>query len=186
MITLDDVKKLIQPWINRTKLMIGHATLRLIDDSGELRVIQAEALQGELLRLQMIQHFGFYSRPPLDADIIFNALGGSRNQAVAVAVDHRQHRPRDLADGESIMKDAFGKFLHFKDDGTAHFKAPRLVIDVDELVILAGQRYRLDVNGFAEELRAEGDSYRRETWQIGAIVLPPVANDIEPPRTEAP
>ncbi|MFN3883277.1 MAG: phage baseplate assembly protein [Rhodocyclaceae bacterium] len=183
-------ERMIKPTADRVKLAIGRAVLRAINDAGGLQRVQIEALQGELFWADRVQEYGFYGHPPAGADVGFGAVASDRTKALVFGIDHRPSRPKNLNPGEVMVKDILGKFIHFKDDGTMHIKAPKIVIEGGESVevravdtkIYASHRHRLDVGGYAFDTVAEGGgSFQMVNWTIGAVIST-VNNPISPPE----
>ncbi|WP_341893891.1 phage baseplate assembly protein V [Ferrovibrio terrae] len=119
----------MRPTVNRVKLAIGRAVLRLVSDAGVLQRLQIEGLKDELFWADRIQNYGFYSNPPPGADVAVVFQGGDRGAGVAVGVDHRDYRPKNLKTGEAMMADMFGKFIYMQDDGTIVIKATKIRLE---------------------------------------------------------
>lgn len=72
--------------------------------------------------VRYIQHFGFASLPPQNADVAVFHLKGDRSNAIALGSNHQQHRPpTGMQTGDSALYDVR--------DAYAWFGAEGLVID---------------------------------------------------------
>lgn len=61
--------------------------------------------------------YGFTSEPHVGAEAIGLALGGDRDQTLAVVVTDRRYRPTDLKDGEVCVFDDLGRKIYLSRDG---------------------------------------------------------------------
>ncbi|SMF77466.1 phage baseplate assembly protein V [Tistlia consotensis] len=128
---LRPIAQAIAPLHRRVMLMIGRAVLRLVDDAGGLQRVQASLLAGETRSsVERFQQYGFTAHPLDGADALLLFIGGNRDHPVAVAVDDRRHRKRDLQPGEVAVYTDEGDFLLFKRGRLAELKVgSKLVID---------------------------------------------------------
>ena len=94
----------LKPLMNRVKLVVGKAIVRLIDDEMRMQTMQVEALRGEVLEgLERYQQYGFSSHPHQGSEALILALNGMRQHSVIVAVDDRRHRIKMLEEGEVAL-----------------------------------------------------------------------------------
>jgi phage gp45-like len=174
----------------RLATLIGRCILRAIaDESGGFRKLQVQILADTVRDdVEQFEPYGLSAHPHMgDAPQgIYAELGGAAGHPVVLVVHCAAARPRDLTPGEVKLYDRLGKHVHLRDDGTLHIKAPRIVLDADELVELAALRRRVDVGGYADELRVAGSAWQIETWQTGAVVTVAGTHAPIPPQTEAP
>ena len=98
------VRTLLGQLERRVLLMIGRAVLTVIDDSTRMQSLQLRGLSTETLdTVERFQNYGFTSHPHPGAEALLVSLGGMRQHPVAVAVDDRRHRVKDLARGEVCL-----------------------------------------------------------------------------------
>lgn len=74
------------------------------DDSGPLQTFQIEGFIGEIRDdVPRIGEWGLASRPPADAQAVVLSLGGDRGRMVAIGVEDRETRRKNLAEGETFL-----------------------------------------------------------------------------------
>ena len=100
---------------NRVALMIGRAVVNLVDDSTKMQLLQLSILAGETRdRIERFQNYGFTSHPQTDAEAVIVCIGGTRDRAIAIAVDDRRYRLKNLAAGEVALYSDEGDYVKFK------------------------------------------------------------------------
>lgn len=124
MITMDDLKRLLNPLKRKLYLLLGRAILTIMDNSGEAQVVQITMLKNETITdIERPQDFGFDSVPPVEAsDGIAAFINGNRDHGVVLRMQCRTLRPTDLVEGESAIysnNDATDTHrIHLKADGS--------------------------------------------------------------------
>ena len=94
----------LAPMERRLSMLAARAVVRLVNDRAARQRLQLEILADELQDdVERAQDYGFTSHPLPGCDAFLLCGGGVREQAVAVAVDDRRHRPTDLAPGEVAL-----------------------------------------------------------------------------------
>ena len=89
-------------------MMAARSVVKLVDDTKGRQTLQAEILDGELRDgVERVQEYGFTSHPFADADAIILSLSGTREKAIAIAVDDRRYRLK-LQEGEVALFDDLG------------------------------------------------------------------------------
>jgi phage baseplate assembly protein V len=117
------IDKLLAPLKRGLQQMLRVSTLIKVDDTASIQMVQIETLSGEIIEVPRIQNFGHSSVPLKGAKGVVAAIGGKTNGYVCVAMDDVNTRVTGLKDGESISYDAFGQYMHFKEDGRIEQKA---------------------------------------------------------------
>jgi len=88
---------------------VSFVKLVTIDDSADLQVVRLEGLIGELRDgVPRLAEFGFASSPPEGSQGVAVAVGGSRENLVVVATEHRGSRRRNLPTGAAALYAAAG------------------------------------------------------------------------------
>lgn len=114
------------------------------DDSGPLQTFQIEGFIGEIRDdVPRIGEWGLASRPPADAQAVVLSLGGDRGRMVAIGVEDRETRRKNLAEGET--------FLY----GAANADT-RIGIDQSGDVIATGQAAKMASTAGALQLESVG------------------------------
>lgn len=102
----------------RISAMVGRAVLSAIDDAKMLQAVQVTLLADEVADgVERFQNYGFTAHPHADAEAIVLAIGGTRSHLVAIAVDDRRYRLKNLAAGEVGMYDDQGQTIILKRGG---------------------------------------------------------------------
>jgi phage baseplate assembly protein V len=190
---IDQLRRLLQPLQNRVAVMIGRCILRAVNDATAVQLVQLGVRADELRdRVEHFQPYGITAHPLPGAAGVVLYLGGMSNHPVAVSIDDPRYRPTGLLPGEVKLYDHLGKFIYFEADGTLRLKAPKIVIEADELAevrsgdtlkLYAAKRRRTEVYGYAEELEhTAGVNYTSRSWHTGAIVTAEADQPIEQPE----
>jgi len=76
----------------------------LVSSAGPVQLFHGEALAGEQLQEnELMQHYGFTSRPPPGFMFVCLPVGGKTAHGIAVATEHAGYRLRGLATGEMAI-----------------------------------------------------------------------------------
>jgi len=104
--------KFFEPWKRRIMLMIGRAIIHAATDQKGRMVLKLTALQAETLDgVELMQDYGFASRPLAGAEAVIASVMGERAGSVCVATEDKRYRPQDLKAGESILFDDQGQMV---------------------------------------------------------------------------
>ena len=91
------------------RLMNTRGELIEIDDSGKIQLVRVHGHYGEqIAKAHRVQSFGMSAVPPKGAHGLIQAVGGRRDQAVLVGLEHPDHRPVNTGAGETIIYNAHG------------------------------------------------------------------------------
>jgi len=120
------LRLLLAPIASRVRLIVSRGLLRLLDDEAKVQLAQVSALRGELLGgVPRMGHFGLTSRPPAGTEVVLVCPGGSRDQAVVIADEHRASRPAGELEVGDVMVYAVGSArVHVRADGSVAITAP--------------------------------------------------------------
>lgn len=131
----------IEPIKNRLMLMVSRGVSNSVDDGSGIQTMQLTGLAGETKRkVPSIQHYGFSSHPPPGADLVMLSVNGNRENAVVVGTEHRDFRFTALAEGDAIIYNKNGKFIHLiGDDVDALLSKLSIRNDQHELVAVLSE-----------------------------------------------
>jgi phage baseplate assembly protein V len=119
MTPLDGLNRLLAPLRTRIANMVARAVVQMVNDEGQLQVLQLGVLDGETRdEVERFQNYGLTSVPLNGAEAVVLFVGGRRDHGLAVAVDDRRHRPIDLKPGEVCLYSKHGQRITLKDDGS--------------------------------------------------------------------
>ena len=114
----------LAPLKRRVLLMVARAVLELQDESNGKLLAQAKLLDAELRsRLEVLQNYGFASRPLAGAELAVMFVGGNRHHGLIIASDDKRYRLRGMANGEVALYTDEGDVVHLKRGGEIHVKA---------------------------------------------------------------
>jgi phage gp45-like len=90
-----------------------------VNDSGPVQTVQAQ-LDALSVRdnVPLLYHYGFFSAPPIGADLHVAFLDGDRSKAVVIATNHQSYRMKGVAPGDAGLY-AQGALIHLTGAGIA-------------------------------------------------------------------
>ncbi|WP_303674774.1 phage baseplate assembly protein V [Vampirovibrio chlorellavorus] len=122
---LRDFDKLTGKMKRRIFNMLARGVVKLIDDAGGYQLIQSDLLAGETRSgIERMQQYGFTGHPPAGSEALVVFMNGDRSHGVVMAVEHREFRKRNLAEGDVAVYTQKGNFAHFKADGEVILETP--------------------------------------------------------------
>lgn len=104
-------KRALGPLWRRLRLLVSRGVLKLVDDSLKLQGVQVALLGGEPAWAERFQQYGFTCHPHPGAEAVVASVGGARAHLVALSVDDRRYRLKDLAQGEVALYDDLGNVV---------------------------------------------------------------------------
>lgn len=112
------LNKLLAPLRQRIANMVSRAVLSAVNDSKQLQLVQLDLLSDETRDdIERFQNYGFSSSPKAGAEAVVLFVGGSREHGLAVSVEDRQYRIRNLESGEVAVYDHLGSKIVLKANG---------------------------------------------------------------------
>ncbi|MDY0882312.1 phage baseplate assembly protein V [Dongia soli] len=149
------MKEALRDLTRRMRMAIAKVVLSGVDDSPGLQSVQLRLMADEAKGgLTHLQHYGFSSNPHPGAEGVAFFIGGNRDHGVALNLDDRRYRPRNIKAGEVILYTdedqlAGGHRIHFKRG--------------QEIDIFAGKKVTIQV----------GDTTRLELTPAGVKLITP-------------
>lgn len=133
MVSIRDVQKLLAPLQRRLRLIADRAIVTLVNDALQRQNLQLKVLADEGADdVERFQNYGHTSVPPEGSEAIVLGLGGARAGLVAIAVEHKGVRPKDLEAGDSCLYHLEGHNLTLRKDGVAELTAKSVIIRATE------------------------------------------------------
>lgn len=120
---LDNLTRLVRPISNRVANLVGRAVLRTLSDTKNLQLVQVDLLDGETRdEVERFQNYGFTGVPEQGAEAVVLFVGGRRDHGLAIAVDDRRYRFKNLEPGEVAVYNRFGASIVLKANGEIEVK----------------------------------------------------------------
>ncbi|MHC1700279.1 MAG: phage baseplate assembly protein V [Humidesulfovibrio sp.] len=192
------MQKLLEPVRRRVATLVNRAVLQAVNDAGGLQELQVQALADEVMdRIERFQQYGLTSVPLAGAECVVLSVGGSRSNAVIIAVDDRRYRLQGLQGGEVALytlddQEAPGHRIVLKRGGVIEVRGRVVDMRGEELLRLSGgeveihadTRLETDVAGYGEALNFVDGVWRQDTYHTGATFAPAIEHGIQPPEVE--
>lgn len=158
----------------------------------QLTSLASETKQG----VELFMPYGM-SAYPAGGEIVQVQIAATRDHMVALLCDDPALRIPDLAEGEFGFRDRNGQQVVFRVDhievttplavklvatgAVSLTSATKIRLQAPILEFQATETYRLDIAGYALEMKwLGGDAYQQTTWFLGAVITP-VVNAVSPP-----
>lgn len=152
------MNRMLKPVKNRVANMVARAVVKLVTEATKLQSVQLEIQDNEIRgNVERFQQYGFSSKPLAGAEAVVVFVGGGRDHALVTNVDDRRYRPKFLVDGEAVVYNHQGDYVHVKADGTIKVVAATRVDIECPLVRMSG------------DLEVKGDITDRYEEQNGTI-----------------
>lgn len=112
-----DQNTLMRFW-RRIQLTVGRGRVTTSNDTKTAQLLQIAMGALETRdNTPRLAEFGFTSNPPNGSDVVVVFIGGDRSNGVAIATGHQASRPTGLLQGESMVYDLWGHYIHLTEAG---------------------------------------------------------------------
>ena len=112
------IARSMRPLHARLNNAIRRAVVSQYSDAPKLGEVQAEVMAGEVQdRIELFQHYGFTSSPPVGSEAILIRVGGSGDHQVIIATAKRDARIKLPSAGDVALYDLDGHFVALRRDG---------------------------------------------------------------------
>ena len=133
MVSLRDVQKLIAPLQRRLRLLADRAIVTLVNDSLQRQNLQLKVLADEGADdVERFQNYGHSSVPPVGSEAVVLGLGGARAGLVAIVVEDKSVRPKDLEAGDNCLYHLEGHRIILRKDGHIDIEAKTVTLSASE------------------------------------------------------
>ncbi|EHK5439458.1 phage baseplate assembly protein [Aeromonas hydrophila] len=137
MVTLRDVQKLLAPLNRRLRLMADRALVTLVNDALQRQGLQLKVLADETADdIERFQNYGHTSVPPVGSEAIVLGVGGARAGLVAIAVEDKSVRPKDLEAGDNCLYHLEGHRIVLRKDGAVEITAKSVIMSASEKITI--------------------------------------------------
>lgn len=105
--------KMVAPVSRRVANLVGRGVVDATDDSAKIQLSKISLLDSEVRdEIEHFQPYGFTSNPRDGAEAVVVFMGGRRDHGLAIQVDDRRYRIRNLESGEvAIYNDTGAKIV---------------------------------------------------------------------------
>ena len=133
MVSLRDVQKLIAPLWRRVRLIADRAIVTAVTDSFNRQGLQLKVLADEAADdVERFQNYGRTSVPPAGSEAIVLGIGGARAGLVAIAVEDKSVRPKDLEAGDNCLYHLEGHRIILRKNGVIEIAAKTVTLTATE------------------------------------------------------
>lgn len=118
-----DLARLLRPLATRLANVVARAVVSLVDDSKQVQEAQISVLDGETREVERFQNYGFTSVPLPGSEAVVVFVGGRRDHGLAIVVDDRRYRIKNLESGEVAVYTDEGDSIVIRRGGTIELNA---------------------------------------------------------------
>ncbi|WP_425968151.1 phage baseplate assembly protein V [Aeromonas dhakensis] len=167
MVSMRDVQKLMAPMVRRLRLIADRAVVTLVKDSLQRQGLQLKVLADETADdVERFQNYGHTSVPPAGSEAIVLGIGGARAGLVAIAVEDKSVRPKDLEAGDNCLYHLEGHRIILRKDGLLEIEAKTVIISATEKLTMMSPD--IEIQG---PLHVTGPITSDEDVKVGDISL---------------
>lgn len=176
---IEDLSRWIAPLKNRVANMVARAVVSAVDDAKKIQIVQLDLLEGETRdEIERLQNYGFTSNPRTGAEAAVIFVGGRRDHGLAIAVDDRRYRLKNLESGEVAVYNDTGAKIVFKANGDIELTPkPGQKVKVASNVEITGDVSATGTITGTTDVVSGGKSLKTHTHAIASIpvigTLPP-------------
>jgi phage gp45-like len=128
---LRSVERMLRPVSVRVANLVARAVVKLVDDSTKVQLLQLGVLSDETRDgIERFQNYGFTSVPVDGSEAVVLFVGGRRDHGVALAVDDRRYRLRNLESGAVAVYNRAGSSIVMRDNGDVEITSASGVVTV--------------------------------------------------------
>lgn len=152
---------MIAPVQRRVANLVGRGVVNTTDDSTQIQLSQVSLLDGEVRdEIERFQSYGFSSNPREGAEAVVVFVGGRRDHGLAIQVDDRRYRIRNLESGEVAVYNDTGAKIVLRSSGDIEITPP-----TGKVIALAGSSNPV----------AKGDSLNSAITTLGTAIASAVS-----------
>lgn len=132
------MNRILNPLVNRIRMMIGRGIIRLVDDSTNIQNVQLSLLKNETRsKVERFQNYGFTSVPLTGTEAIVLFPGGNRDHGIVLGIGDRRFRIKSLEPGEVAIYTDEGDKLEFKRDNN-------IIMTTENFTVNAGTKVEIN------------------------------------------
>ncbi|MCP4147916.1 MAG: phage baseplate assembly protein V [bacterium] len=157
MVTVSDVKRLLNPVKNSIFLLLGRAVVKLIENSSKVQKIQVVGLTKETITgIERLQNYGFESFPRTGSEAFIAFVNGNREQGVALVVQDPDARP-EIQEGEVCVYTHAGNKVYLKTDSIG-IESGKSKIEVKEQSVIINTETEISLKIGGSEIKVSSEN----------------------------
>jgi len=114
---VEKINTVVRPLRRRVTGMILRGLVDIVDDAEGVQNVQVKLMAKQLANAERFQEFGFSSNPPKESEVVVLFVSSNQDHPIIVASNNAEHRPKDLAEGDSCLFDAHGNIIKLTENG---------------------------------------------------------------------
>lgn len=120
----------------KIQLLVSRAVVNIVTDSLKQQNMQINLLDGETADdVERFQNYGHTSVPPAGSEAIVLSVGGKRQHLVAVVVDSKCSRLKDLKSGDSALYHLEGHYFILTEQQLAQLICKNFHVKADDVIL---------------------------------------------------
>lgn len=120
----------------KIQLLVSRGVVNIVTDSFKQQNLQVNLLAGETADdVERFQNYGHTSVPPAGSEAIVLSVGGKRQHLVAVVVDSKGTRLKDLKSGDSALYHLEGHYFILTNAQLAQLICKNFRVGADEMIL---------------------------------------------------
>lgn len=125
--SLRDIKKFIDPVVNKINLSIAKGKINKIVDTSDRQTVKVKVGKNEVREVELLGAFGFASNPPAGSTGVMVFANGDREAGYMVATKIPGSQRPQLAPGEAVQHNNNGDYIWIKENGDIEIKTTQEV-----------------------------------------------------------
>ena len=131
----------------KLQLLVSRAVVNIVTDSLRQQNLQINLLDGETADdVERFQNYGHTSVPPAGSEAIVLSVGGKRQHLVAVVVDSKSSRLKNLRSGDSSLYHLEGHYILLTENQLITLISKNLHATVAEKILFETQQTQFTGN----------------------------------------
>lgn len=124
------IEKLLAPIRRRLSLIVARGIVTLVNDGTKRQNIQVIGFADEALdNMERFQNYGLTSVPPKSSEVIAVATSGMRSGLVAVSVEDKECRPKNLEELSVMLYHLEGHGITLTKDGKIRISSTDVILE---------------------------------------------------------
>ena len=154
---------------NSARNLVTRAEISKVDDALKMQVVQAIGLEDEIIsEIEHFQPYGLSSHPLTGSEAMLLFVGADRSHPVAVVVDDRRYRLKNLKQGEVVLYTDEGDYIHLKRGNIIEVSTKKLIVKAEKIMVDAED---VTVNAKKTELESASITLKASEITLDAPIV---------------